>query len=83
MKMCIDHIVPLSTQAVEALHLLFELTGHGRLMFPGLRSAQVPISDATFIAALRRMGYHKDEITAHGFWAMASTLLNEQGIPQM
>ena len=49
------------------------------MIFPGLRSPLVPISDATFIAALRRMGYDKDEMTAHGFRAMASTLLNEQG----
>ena len=79
MKMRLDHMVPLSTQALEILQNLQELTGHERLMFPGLRSPKNPISDATFIAALRRMGYDKDEMTAHGFRAMASTLLNEQG----
>ena len=50
-------------------------------MFPGLRSREKAISDATFIAALRRMGYAKEEMCAHGFRAMASTLLNEQGYP--
>ncbi len=79
MKMRLDHMVPLSAQALEILQQLHELTGEGRLMFPGLRSPKNPISDATFIAALRRMGYDKDEMTAHGFRAMASTLLNEQG----
>ena len=79
MKMRLDHMVPLSTQALGILQQLHELTGEGRLIFPGLRSPLVPISDATFIAALRRMGYDKDEMTAHGFRAMASTLLNEQG----
>jgi integrase len=82
MKMRLDHIVPLSTQAREILQQLHELTGQSRLMFPGIRSSLVPISDATFIAALRRMGYGKDEMTAHGFRAMASTLLNEQGYSQ-
>lgn len=79
MKMRLDHMVPLSAQALEVLQTLQEVTGHEKLMFPGLRSTQVPISDATFIAALRRMGYGKEEMTAHGFRAMASTLLNEQG----
>jgi len=79
MKMRLDHIVPLSAQALEILQSLNEFTGDGRLIFPGLRSPLSPISDATFIAALRRMGYDKDEMTAHGFRAMASTLLNEQG----
>ena len=79
MKMRLDHMVPLSAQALEVLQTLQEVTGHEKLMFPGLRSPQVPISDATFIAALRRMGYDKEEMTAHGFRAMASTLLNEQG----
>ena len=78
MKMRLDHMVPLSNQALEILQQLHELTGQGRLMFPGLRHGK-SISDATFIAALRRMGYEKDEMCAHGFRSMASTLLNEQG----
>ena len=78
MKMRLDHMVPLSTQALELLQQLHELTGEGRLIFPGLRHGKA-ISDATFIAALRRMGYEKEEMCAHGFRSMASTLLNEQG----
>ena len=80
MKMHLDHIVPLSShQSCEILQNLQPLTGHGRLLFPGLRSSEVAISDATFIAALRRMGFAKDEMSVHGFRAMASTLLNKQG----
>ena len=81
MKMRREHLVPLSSQACELLQQLHDLTGHDKLMFPGLRSPRTPISDATFIAALRRMGYAKDEMCAHGFRSMASTLLNEQGYP--
>ena len=80
-KMRREHLVPLSEQACKLLQSLHELTGHGELMFPSLRSPKTPISDATFIAALRRMGYDKDEMCAHGFRSMASTLLNEQGYP--
>ena len=79
MKMRLDHLVPLSSQACAILESLRQLTGDGRLMFPGLRSVERAISDATFIAALRRMGFAKDEMCAHGFRSMASTLLNEQG----
>lgn len=50
-------------------------------MFPDLRSSERAISDATFIAALQRMGFEKDEMCAHGFRSMASTILNEQGYP--
>jgi len=81
MKMRLDLLVPLSRQALDILHSLYELTGDGRLMFPGLRSPEKAICDAAFLAALRRMGYAKDEMCAHGFRAMASTLLNEQGYP--
>ena len=79
MKMRLDHMVPLSSQSLEILRGLYEVSGDGRLMFPGLRSPEKAISDAAFIAALRRMGYAKEEMCAHGFRAMASTLLNEQG----
>ena len=81
MKMRLDHLVPLSPQALEILQTLHDISGDGRLMFPGLRSPDKPLSDAAFIAALRRMGYAKEEMCAHGFRAMASTLLNEQGYP--
>lgn len=79
MKMRLDHMVPLSSQAIEILCSLHEVSGDGRLMFPGLRSPEKALSDAAFIAALRRMGYAKEEMCAHGFRATASTLLNEQG----
>ncbi|MGZ9057439.1 tyrosine-type recombinase/integrase [Methylomagnum sp.] len=79
MKMREQHIVPLSRQALEILQELYPLTGTGRLVFPGERTKQKPISENTINAGLRRIGYAKDEITGHGFRSMASTLLNEQG----
>lgn len=72
------HLVPLSRQAVEVLRELQPLTGAGRLVFPGLRSRDRPISDMTMNAALRRLGFGQDEMTAHGFRAMARTLLHER-----
>ncbi len=80
MKMRLDHIIPLSTQALEILQELHQYTGNSEIILLGMRSPHTPISDATFIAALRRMGYAKDEISAHGFRAMASTLLNATGV---
>jgi integrase len=77
MKMRAPHIVPLSSQAMAILRDLHPLTGHGRYAFPSERSAQRPISDNTVNAALRRMGYAKDTMTAHGFRAMARTVLDE------
>jgi integrase len=79
MKMKELHIVPLSKQAVEILRKLQHHTGSGRYLFPGLRTPTRPISENTLNAALRRLGYSKDQMTTHGFRAMASTLLNEQG----
>ncbi len=79
MKMREQHIVPLSTQAIAILRELQPLTGRIQLVFPSVRSRLRPISDNTVNAALRRLGYAKDEITGHGFRSMASTLLNEQG----
>jgi integrase len=81
MKMGAAHIVPLSEQALTILRELQLLTGRGRYLFPSLRTRERPISENTLGAALRRLGYSKDEMTAHGFRAMASTLLNEQGFP--
>lgn len=75
------HIVPLSRQALEILTELVPLTGRSLYVFPGLRSKDRPISDATLINALRRMGYSGEEMTVHGFRHMASTLLHEQGFP--
>lgn len=79
MKMGAAHLVPLSRQAVTILRGLYPLTGSGRYVFPGMRTAQRPISENTINAALRRLGYTKDEMSAHGFRAMASSRLNEMG----
>src|SRR5690606_31816040 len=79
MKMREPHIVPLSAQSVELLQWLLPITGPKGLLFPSLRSSSRPISDNTLNACLRRLGYAKDEMTAHGFRAVASTLLTEQG----
>jgi integrase len=78
-KMRQPHRVPLSSQAIELLWAL-QLLSDGRApLFPGVRSSSRPISDNTLNAALRRLGYAKDEVTAHGFRASASSLLNESG----
>ena len=79
MKMRSQHIVPLSTQALTILRELHALTGTGRYVFPGVRTNMRPMSENTVNAALRRLGYTKDEMTGHGFRSLASTLLNEQG----
>jgi integrase len=83
MKMRRPHIVPLSTQAIDLLRQLFKITGHGRYAFPSYRTpaGDRPMSDNTLNAALRRLGYGKEEMTAHGFRAMASTILYENGWP--
>lgn len=77
MKMRLPHLVPLSSQAVAVLRELQPLTGRGRLVFPGERSRERPLSDNALNAALRRMGFDKDTMTAHGFRAMARTVLDE------
>jgi integrase len=77
MKMGVDHIVPLSTQALAILRGVHSITGHGRYVFPSLRSEDRPMSENTLNAALRGMGYSKDIHTAHGFRAMARTILDE------
>lgn len=77
MKLRTAHLVPLSTQAVAILRDLHPLTGRGRYVFPGARSSQRPLSDMAANAALRRIGFDKDTMTAHGFRAMARTILDE------
>lgn len=77
MKMRHPHLVPLSSQAIAILRELQPLTGHGRYVFPGARSAKRPMSNNAVNAALRRMGYDKDTMTGHGFRAMARTVLDE------
>ena len=71
------HIVPLATQAVAILRELHALTGTGRFVFPGARSNGRPMSDNAILAAMRRMGIGKDEMSGHGFRAMARTILDE------
>lgn len=77
MKMKVAHLVPLSSQAVAILQELYPLTGGGRYLFPSIRSTARPMSNNTINGALRRIGYSKDEMTAHGFRALARTILDE------
>jgi integrase len=79
MKMRRLHRVPLSRQALAIIHDLRALSGDGRWLFPSVRSTSRPMSDNTLNAALRRLGYSKEQMTAHGFKGMASTRLNEMG----
>jgi integrase len=72
------HLVPLAPQAVAVLRDLQALTGHGAFVFPSLLSGERPMSENTVRGALRRMGYSNDEMTAHGFRAMARTLIVER-----
>jgi integrase len=80
MKMRWPHQVPLSSQVLELLDKLRPRTGHGPYVFPACHSWKRPMSENTITLALRRMGYGQEEMTAHGFRAMAATLLNEMGI---
>ena len=81
MKMKDPHIVPLSSQAISVLEELKPLTGSGKYLFPSVRSLVRPMSENTVNAALRRLGYDKDEMTGHGFRSIASTCLHEMGWP--
>jgi integrase len=72
------HLVPLAAQSVAILRELHALTGAGRYVFPGARDRKRAMSDGTVNAALRRLGFDtQDEITGHGFRAMARTILSE------
>lgn len=73
-----DHLVPLSSQAVCILKTLHPLTGHRPAVFPSTRGDGRVMSDMTMGAALRRLGFNSDEMTAHGFRAMARTMLVER-----
>ncbi len=79
MKMKQAHIVPLSRQVLSLLEDIYQLTGRGRYVFPSIRTNLRPISNNTINVALRRLGYDKETMCAHGFRAMASTLLHELG----
>jgi len=78
MKMRSPHIVPLSKQAMEVLRTLRTVTGNGKLLFPGERDHDKPMSNNTILQALNRMGY-RGAMTGHGFRGVASTILHEQG----
>jgi integrase len=78
MKMRTEHIVPLSLQAIQILQVLYSITGHSKLLFPGERNHGKPMSNNTILKALERMGY-KGRMTGHGFRGLASTILHEQG----
>jgi integrase len=77
MKAREEHIVPLARQAVAVLRELHPLTGLGRFVFPSARTDTRPMSNNAVLSALRRMGYGSDEMTGHGFRAMARTVLDE------
>ena len=81
MKSRTMHIVPLAKQTRAVLKEIRPLTGRSKYVFPSFRTGRRPMSNNTVLAALRRMGYSKDEMTGHGFRAMASTILHEQGWP--
>ncbi len=79
MKARQEHRVPLAKQTIDVLERLKPLSGNGKYLFPSVRTADRPMSEATVNAAIRRMGYEKLEMCAHGFRGMASSILNEQG----
>jgi integrase len=79
MKMGELHIVPLASQVVQILRDLRKHTSGGRYVFPAIGGQPRPLSENTLSAALRRIGYTADVMTAHGFRSTASTLLNELG----
>jgi integrase len=77
MKMQEPHIIPLSTQAMEILQELQLITGRGKYVFPSARGASRPLSDNGVRTALRTLGYTNEQISPHGFRAMARTMLDE------
>jgi integrase len=79
MKMRREHIVPFSLQVSGLLQELYKFSGNGKYLFPSLRASSATISDAGPLAALRRLGYTKEQMCLHGFRALASTRLNEMG----
>ena len=72
------HLVPLTPQAVAILRDLHPLTGRGRYVFPALTTGQRCMSENTVRSALRRLGYGNDDMSAHGFRAMARTMIAER-----
>jgi integrase len=80
MKMRRQHRVPLARQTLIVLHNAHALSGEAELIIPGMRGRGGLLSENTFNAALRRLGYPKEEMTAHGFRAAASSILDESGL---
>lgn len=71
-------MVPLAPQSIEVLDAMRRLTGHGQYVSPSLLTDERPMSDNTIRCALRRLGYTNEDMTAHGFRAMARTIMLEQ-----
>lgn len=80
MKAKVEHMVPLSSQALDTLNELSEITGQYEFLFPSRSNVRKPISENTILFALYRMGYHS-RATGHGFRSTASTILHEMGFP--
>jgi integrase len=72
------HYVPLSTQALDCLFQLKEITGYAELLFPKRGTTKEPMSNSTILRVIDRVGY-KGRMTGHGFRSVASTILNESG----
>jgi integrase len=79
MKMRRPHIVPLSTQAVSVVENIWPYSDNFELVFPSIQSKKKLLSENAFNAAIRRMGYSGEEVTAHGFRVTASSILNARG----
>ncbi|HEY8136551.1 MAG TPA: integrase arm-type DNA-binding domain-containing protein [Methylocystis sp.] len=80
-KMRREHKVPLAPQSVAIVRELRTLSRGGKYLFPGGRTITRPMSENAITAAMRRMGYGKDEVCAHGFRATASSMLNAARTP--
>jgi integrase len=80
MKMRRPHLVPLASRAVAILRDLLPVTGKGRFLFPSVRTSTRCMSENTINAALRRLGFTQDEMTAYGFRSAASSILNESNL---
>ena len=78
-KTHVPHIVPLSKQAIELLKEIQPLTSSGTYVFPSARAPRgdKPMSDNALLAAFRRLGIEKEQMTGHGWRAVARTLLDE------
>jgi integrase len=71
------HIIPLTPQTITIIENVKKITGNGKYLFPSPTSTLRPICENTLVQALRRLDYTKDEIVAHSFRGIASTILHE------